>query len=210
MTRTVVHLLRHGEVENPKKILYGRLAGYHLSAAGRAMAEKAAAYLAERDVTYLVSSPLERAQDTAAPLASRTGLEVHIDGRFIEPTNFFEGKTFGVGDGAMRYPRNWVVLWNPFRPSWGEPYKEVAARMIEGIATAREQARGHEAVVVSHQLPIWVTRLRLTGKRLWHDPRNRECSLASVTSLNYDDDTLVGIDYTEPAGSTDPDAARGA
>ncbi|HVX44054.1 MAG TPA: histidine phosphatase family protein [Mycobacteriales bacterium] len=210
MTTTVVHLLRHGEVENPKKILYGRLPGYHLSAAGREMAEKAAVALSERDLTYLVSSPLDRALDTAAPLAARTGLEVALDERFIEPTNFFEGKEFGVGDGALRHPGNWKALWNPFRPSWGEPYKAVALRMIAGMAAARELARGHEAVVVSHQLPIWVTRLQLSGKRLWHDPRKRECSLASVTSFTYDGEELVDIGYTEPAGKTDPNAARGA
>ena len=54
--------------------------------------------------------------------------------------------------------------------------------MLGAVEAAREAARGHEAVLVSHQLPVWVTRLALEGRRLWHDPRKRQCSLASLTS----------------------------
>jgi len=208
--KTIVHLVRHGEVENPQRILYGRLPNYHLSAAGKEMAEKAARALSTRDITYVVSSPLERAQETAAPLATILGVDVALDGRLIEPSNAFEGKRFGVGDGALRDPRNWLRLYNPFRPSWGEPYTEVGGRMIEAVDSARAAARGHEAVCVSHQLSIWVTRLRLEGRRLWHDPRNRQCGLASVTSLVYVGDDLIEIDYTEPAGPTPTNASKGA
>src|SRR5579875_2119404 len=156
---TVVHLVRHGEVENPRRVLYGRLPGYHLSEDGRMMAKKAAAFLAGRDVTVLRSSPLERALETAEPLAAQFGLDITEDERLIEPWNHFEGLTFGVGDGALLRPAHWIYLRNPFRPSWGEPYREVAARMAAAVADAAQAARGHEAVCVSHQLPIWVTRL---------------------------------------------------
>ncbi len=210
MSKTVVHLLRHGEVENPQRILYGRLPDYHLSAAGKEMVEKAARELSTRDITYLVSSPLERAQESAAPLAATSGLEVALDGRLIEPSNAFEGQKFGVGDGVLRNPRSWTKLYNPFRPSWGEPYSHIARRMLEAVGAARAAARGHEAVCVSHQLAIWVTRLKLEGKHLWHDPRKRQCALASVTSLVYDDDRLIEIDYTEPAGPTPASASKGA
>src|SRR6266699_3450385 len=116
---TVVHLLRHGEVSNPRGVLYGRLPGYHLSEEGRLMAKAATAFLAGRDVTVLRSSPLERALETAAPVAAQFGLDVQVDERLIEPWNHFEGTTFGVGDGALRRPANWRHLRNPFRPSWG-------------------------------------------------------------------------------------------
>jgi broad specificity phosphatase PhoE len=210
VTRTVVHLLRHGEVDNPEGVLYGRLPDYHLSAAGKEMADKAARFLAPRDVTYLVSSPLERAQETAAPLAAAFGLDVALDGRLIEPANAFEGTRFGVGDGSLRRPANWQKLWNPFRPSWGEPYADIAARMAEAVDAARAVADGHEAVCVTHQLPIWTLRRHLEGHRLWHHPKRRECGLASVTSLVYDDDRISGIDYAEPAGPTPADATPGA
>lgn len=197
--RTTVHLLRHGEVDNPEGVLYGRLPGYRLSRLGEQMAEAAARSLADRDIVAVVSSPLERARQTAEPVATRFGLPVTIDERLIEGDNYFEGKRFGVGDGALRHPRIWWVLRNPFRPSWGEPYAEIAARMTAALHAARQAASGHEAVCVSHQLPIWTLRRHLTGQRLWHDPRRRQCALASITSFHFEDDRLVGIDYHEPA-----------
>jgi len=208
--RTVVHLLRHGEVYNPDKILYGRLPGFRLSDAGVAMAEKAAAWFTDKDVTLLVSSPLERARQTAEPIAAALSLPVTIDERLIEAANAFEGLKVGVGDGALRMPKHWWKLRNPFRPSWGEPYVEIAARMLAAVEAARDTARGHEAVLVSHQLPIWTLRLHLEGRRYVHDPRRRQCGLASVTTVTYDGDRMAGISYAEPAGATDPDAVPGA
>jgi Fructose-2,6-bisphosphatase len=198
-TRTVVHLLRHGEVHNPTKILYGRLPGFRLSALGEQMAQEAAKALAGRDVTYVVSSPLERARQTAEPVAAQFGLPVEVDDRLIESENYFEGKRVGVGDGALRNPRHWHVLRNPFRPSWGEPYLTIATRMQAALLDARRRAEGHEAVCVSHQLPIWVLRRYLEGRRLWHDPRRRECALASITSVHFQGESVVDITYTSPA-----------
>ena len=200
-TTTVVHLVRHGEVDNPRKVLYGRLPGYHLSPRGHLMAEQVAAALAGRDITYLAASPLERAQETAAPLAAVLGLRVVSDPRLIEAANHFEGMRFGVGDGALRHPRHWPYLLNPLRPSWGEPYAELALRMLDAAADARDAARGHEAVLVSHQLPVWVARCFAEGRHLWHDPRRRECALASVTSLTYVDDEVEIVGYAEPAAA---------
>ena len=77
--RTIVHLVRHGEVDNPAGLLYGRLPDYHLSELGKEMAERVAEHLRERDVVHLRSSPLERAQETAAPLAEAFDLPVVID-----------------------------------------------------------------------------------------------------------------------------------
>jgi broad specificity phosphatase PhoE len=201
---TIVHLLRHGEVHNPQGVLYGRLPGYRLSDLGREMAERIAEHLADSDITHLVSSPLERAQQTAAPAAKVLGLPVEIDDRLIEAGNFFEGKTFGVGDGALYKPGVWVHLRNPLRPSWGEPYKEIAARMLAAVASARDAARGHEALCVSHQLPIWTARSAATGGRLWHDPRKRQCALASLTSFAYRGEELVSVSYEQPAHDLAP------
>jgi broad specificity phosphatase PhoE len=201
---TVVHLLRHGEVHNPGGVLYGRLPGYHLSDLGREMAERVAKHLADADITHLVSSPLERAQETAAPAAKVLDLPVSLDDRLIEAGNFFEGKTFGVGDGSLRRPSTWWQLRNPLQPSWGEPYKEIAARMLAAVADARDAARGHEALLVSHQLPVWTARSAATGRRLWHDPRKRQCALASLTSFAYRGDELVSVSYEQPAGDLVP------
>jgi broad specificity phosphatase PhoE len=196
---TVVHLMRHGEVENPSGVLYGRLPGYHLSELGRKMADRVAAHLADRDIAHVVASPLERAQETATPIAAAHGLEIATDGGLIEAENIFQGKTFGVGDGSLRNPGFWKYLTNPFRPSWGEPYIEQVVRMTAALSAARDAARGREAICVSHQLPIWVTRCFVERRRLWHDPRKRQCSLASLTTFTYTGDKITSIGYSEPA-----------
>ena len=210
MSATTVHLLRHGEVHNPEGVLYGRLPGYRLSELGLQMAERVAEYLQTRghEIVYVVASPLERAQQTATPVAEAFGLDVGCDERIIEAGNHFQGLTFGVGDGALHHPRHWWHLRNPFRPSWGEPYEAQAARMLAAAADAAEKARGHEAVLVSHQLPIWMARRRAEGRRLWHDPRRRQCSLASLTSLRYVAGRLDGVSYAEPAADLLPGANK--
>ena len=203
-TRTVVHLLRHGEVHNPEGVLYGRIAGYRLSERGRDQADVVAKALADADIAAVLASPLQRAQETATPLATAHGLDIRTDDRLIEAGNSFEGQKVGVGDGALRDPRYWWRLRNPFTPSWGEPYQEIADRMLAAVHRARELAPGREAVCVSHQLPIWTLRRFVTGRHLWHDPRRRQCALASLTSLVFDDAALVQVRYTEPAGGSAP------
>jgi broad specificity phosphatase PhoE len=185
-------------VFNPEKLLYGRLPGYRLSHLGEQMADRIGEVMSKRDVTHIVASPLERAQQTATPLAQRLEQRIHVDDDLIEADNVFEGKRVSVGDGVLRQPSAWRHLYNPFRPSWGEPYVEVAARMRLAVLKARDAARGHEAVLVSHQLPIWIARLDAERRRFVHDPRSRQCALASVTSLTFDDDELSIITYTEP------------
>jgi broad specificity phosphatase PhoE len=198
---TTVHVMRHGEVHNPGGILYGRLDGFGLSERGRAQVDAVADALADNDIVVVMSSPLQRAQETATPIAARHGLTVQTDPDLIESVNYFEGRRISPGDGAWRDPRVWWLLRNPFTPSWGEPYKDVAARMSTAIDKARAKAAGHEAVVVSHQLPIWTLRLYLTHKHLWHDPRRRQVDLASLTSFVFDGDTVAEVRYSEPARS---------
>jgi len=182
--QTTVHLVRHGEVHNPTGILYGRRPGFHLSDLGQRMARRVADAIGDRDITHLVASPLERAQETATPLGRAKGLEIVTDARVIESTNVFEGQRFSVGDSILKHPEGWHHLWNPLKPSWGEPYKAVVARMMAAVYDARDSARGHDAVIVSHQLPIWITRMHVEKRSYLHNPRNRQCTLCSLTSLS--------------------------
>jgi broad specificity phosphatase PhoE len=71
--------------------------------------------------------------------------------------------------------------------------------MLAAMADACDAARGHEVVCVSHQLPIWTTRRHIEKHPLWHNPARRQCALASVTSVTYEGDTIVGVSYAEPA-----------
>lgn len=208
---TIVHLLRHGEVHNPEGILYGRRDGFHLSDLGNRMARRVAETIGDRDIVHLVTSPLERARETSAPLAAARGLEPVVDPRVIESANKFEGISFR--DGGMTFVKRPSLLrhmYNPLTPSWGEPYDAIAARMMAAVHDARDAARGHEAVVVSHQLPIWTTRLSAEGRSFLHHPKKRQCTLCSLTSLHFDDDRLVRVTYSEPAGDMIPVSDRSA
>lgn len=197
MTRTIVHFVRHGEVYNPMKLLYGRMPGFHLSARGRSMAAVTAQFFADRDVTYLASSPLQRAQETAAPIAEVTGCEVDTLDDVIESLNTFEGLRTKGWRSQLWYPPRWRHMVNPLEPSWGEPYEEILERMLRGVEHARAEAEGHEAVVVSHQLPIVTVQRHVQGKRLPH--LSRECDLASVTSLVFEGADVVDWSYNRPA-----------
>ena len=207
--KTTVHLLRHGEVHNPDRILYGRLPGFRLSDDGQQMAYAAAEALRGHDLREVVSSPLQRAQETAAPIAAAFGLPVTIDDRLIEAANIFEGAA-ALEDGAWKSPDNWKHLRNPFEPSWGEPYVELAHRMLAAAEDVRDRVLGHEAVCISHQLPIWTLRRYVEGRRLWHRPDRRQCGLASLTSLTWDDGEIVSVTYREPAGEASRRPGMGA
>lgn len=195
-----VHVIRHGEVENPKKILYGRQPGWRLSERGKDMALALGEWSKTVDLGALHSSPLQRAQETAAPISAAHNIEITTDERLIEASNVFEGEPFGIGDGALRHPKAWRHLWNPWRPSWGEPYMEQVTRMLAAIFSAHEAAGEKDAICVSHQLPIWILRSAVEGRHLIHDPRRRECTLASVTTFHFDDENMIsGVSYSEPA-----------
>ncbi len=199
---TVVHLLRHGEVHNPDGVLYGRLEGFHLSERGELQAKTVAEALADNDVAAVVASSLLRAQQTAEPIAAVHGARIVTDDGLIEAGNAFQGQRFGVGDGALKHPSQWRLLRDPLTPSWGEPYLRIAQRMLGAVHAARELAPGREIVCVSHQLPIWTLRRYLMGQRLWHDPRRRQCALASLTSVEFTGARMTGLRYAEPAGSS--------
>ena len=201
MEFTTVHLMRHGEVDNPQGVLYGRLPSFGLTPLGKEMAQEVADYLVaeRRDITHVIASPLLRAQQTALPTARAYDLPIEIDPRLMEAGNDFEGKQINKNRWALLHPRNWPLYGHPNRPSWGEPYADIASRMTAAVSSALEEARGHEALLVSHQLPIVMVQRFLEGRPLSHIPTNRQCALASLTSLLFEGNTLVGWSYVEPA-----------
>jgi broad specificity phosphatase PhoE len=198
---TVIHLVRHGQVENPGRVLYGRLPGYHLSGRGQAQATMLAGHFAGEPVAAVVASPLERAQQTAAPIAAAHGLEVRTDLRLIETSNVFEGVAGNVAVYIARHPKLWWQLRDLRTPSWGERNVDMVERVHAAVDAVRGEFEGRHVVLVSHQAPIWVARLAYERRRLTHWPGWRRCTLASVTSLSFDGDTLTGVTYAEPAAS---------
>jgi broad specificity phosphatase PhoE len=198
---TVIHLVRHGHVENPRRVLYGRLPGFNLSARGRAQAGLLARHFAAVPLAAVVSSPLERAQQTAAPIAAVHGLEVRTDLRLIETSNIFEGVAGNLAWYILRHPRIWWQLRDLRGPSWGERNVDTVERVHAAVADARDEFAGGQAVLVSHQAPIWVARLAFERRSLAHLPNRRRCALASVTTLTFDGEQLQGVRYAEPAAA---------
>ncbi|MDI6023715.1 histidine phosphatase family protein [Leucobacter sp. UT-8R-CII-1-4] len=198
MSDKLLHLVRHGEVHNPEGVLYGRLPGYQLSELGHGMAEAAAQELAasDRAVSLLIASPLERAQQSAAPIAQAFNLPIAIDERIIEPTNAFEGS---VGKSAFKNPRYWYRYLNPFRPSWGEPYRSIANRVRAAMDDAWEAERSGDIVMVSHQAVIWAAHRDINGEPLFHNPAKRRCELSSITTFERRGGRWFEVDYRTPA-----------
>ncbi|MEN9915386.1 MAG: hypothetical protein RL725_61 [Actinomycetota bacterium] len=195
-----IHFVRHGEVHNPEKILYGLQPGWRLSDRGNEMAAVIGEWSAKLDLGAIHSSPLQRAQETVSPIISKHKLSLTTDKNLIEASNIFEGKKFELGSGVLRHPSSWRYLYNPWKPSWGEPYEQLISRMLKGLFAARDAAGGKDAICVSHQLPIWILRSAVEGRRLLHDPRKRECTLASVTSFELDNEGMIySVSYSEPA-----------
>ena len=197
---SIVHLMRHGQVDNPSGVLYERLPGFHLTELGVRMAAQSSRFFVSRPISHLRCSPLERTRETMEPIAALfPDLEVILDERVIEAGNVFAGQIMGSTGEAAKSPKYWRYLINPFRPSWGEAYTQIADRMTAAILESAEVAGDGEAVVVSHQLPIWMARLRAENRRLWHDPRRRQCTLASITSFHVNDGVITQTEYCEPA-----------
>lgn len=186
-------------MHNPLGVLYGRIPGYHLSELGEQMASVAAEHLEGRPVNALFASPLQRAQESAQSWSERFGLDITTDERLIEPTNKFEGKTFEFGPQIVLRPQSWPWVMNPFKPSWGEPFASVADRMLAVIEDAWNSVDDGEVVMVSHQMPIVMVQRYVTGRKLYHDPRKRRCSLSSITTLVREEDRFAEQSYAEPA-----------
>ena len=206
MQPSIVHVCRHGQVDNPDHILYGRLPGYGLSALGHAMAERLGEHFADAPLVQLRVSPLQRAKETLAPIAAaHPDLEIIEDARLIETANILEGQSFGRFNQRLLLPRNLWHLRNPLRPSWGEPYPQIAQRMRAAIADAAASVpQGSQVLIVSHQLPIYIARLDAEGRSFVHNPATRDCRLASVTAFHVIDGRVAGVEYSEPAADLYP------
>jgi probable phosphomutase (TIGR03848 family) len=152
---TTVILVRHGQTATTGKLLPGRAPGLHLADGGREQAERAAARIAELDkVDAVYASPLERARETAAPIAKARDLRTHVDRGLMECD-------FGDWTGAelaklMKLPEWGTVQRAPstFRFPGGESFSEMQHRIVSTIDRLRAAHPGGTIVCVSHADPI--------------------------------------------------------
>ncbi|MFD0704726.1 histidine phosphatase family protein [Alloscardovia venturai] len=214
--QTTVHLIRHGEVYNPDRVLYERLPGFHLSERGFRMAHATGRFIANNphmnSPTAIFSSPLDRTIDTVTAIAEEMGKVpdnhperiydvIATDERIIEARNEFRGKRIGYGDGALWRNNNWKLVSNLWKPSWGESYKEIAARVQDFVFEKVDAYPGQYIFAVMHESPIWSFRHMLETGHPEHNMLLRKTALASITSLTFEvgSHELISIGYADPA-----------
>jgi broad specificity phosphatase PhoE len=162
---TLAHLVRHGLVENPRRLVYGRLPGFSLSRDGRAQAEAAARRLGGRPIVALYSSPLERAQETAQVISAALGLPVNVREELTEAA------LAAVWEGL-----EWAHVRETHRAQWEtylhrpleltdipETVAALADRMAGAVRSLAAAHPGAEVVAVSHGDPIKAGVIALTG-----------------------------------------------
>jgi len=198
---TLVLLVRHGQTATTGKLLPGRAAGLHLADAGRAQAERVAARIAElKHVDAVYASPLERARETAAPIAAALRVRTRVDKGLLECD-------FGEWTGAelktlMKLPEWKAVQRYPsgFRFPGGESFTEMQVRMVSAIDRLRAAHPGAVVVAVSHADPIKAAVAHAMGTHL--DLFQRiVISTCSVTAIAYGDSGPVVLTVNSTGSS---------
>lgn len=194
---TLVHLVRHAEVQNPDNIWYGRLEGFPLSERGFRQAAAVGEWFSSRDLVAVYSSPLQRALQTAEAIAHHHDLEVTEEPDIIESMTRLEGKP-----GDLRLFRNPLRIFyflNPFRPTWGEKFSNTRTRMVRAIEKMRANHPEAEVAAVSHMTPIQIARLAFEKDPTSPWRQRVPAGRASVTTLVFEDEGFVEARYT-PVG----------
>ncbi len=182
-----VHLVRHGEVDNPEHVVYGRMPGFGLTDRGRRQAADAGRYLRRRPIVAVWSSPLRRAVATADAIAQPHGLPVHVDDELTEWKLADRWQGIVWEDLPERFPGELETYlespWDlPFAP---ESLEACADRMAKAVVRACEDHRTGDVVVVSHQDPVQAVRLLLTGRTL-REQHDHKPEHATVITLEKD------------------------
>ena len=180
---SVFYLIRHGNNDWVGKKLAGWLPGVHLNEEGRRQADQAAEILAARPITRIFSSPLDRAKETAAPLARKLGLEVHYSAKLGE---LHFGDWTGQSIEELSRTPAWR-RWNAFRSAGripnGEMISEAQARMVSEIERLRCEFPEEQIAIFSHGDPIRAALMHYLGMPLDFLPR-LEVSPAGISILS--------------------------
>ena len=170
--RTTIYLVRHGDVHNPNAIMYERLPGFQLSDLGRKQAHDLGKFLADKKISTIYASPLERTHETANIIASyHPGIAIAYDERLLEVSTTARGKK--VVDLEAEH---WNFYTQKYLENGGEHLSDIWKRMSTVIREIVRKHKGQEIVVVSHGDPLMVAMVKHLGKRL---------TLASIRGQEY-------------------------
>ncbi len=198
---TLVLLVRHGQTPTTGQTLPGRAPGLHLSETGQAQAELAAKRIAElKRVDAVYSSPLDRARETAAPIAAATALKVQIDRGLLECD--FGSWTGGELKQLMKEPEWRQVQRYPsgFRFPDGESFTEMLVRITDTLQRLQRQHEGGVIVAVSHADPIKAAVAHAMGAHLDLFQRT-VISTCSITAIAYAETGPVVLTVNSAGGS---------
>jgi len=203
-------LIRHADVENPGKVLYGHLAGFGLSALGRAQAEAVGLSLRDAGIKRIVHSPLQRARETAQIIAVQLPAEVPMeeDNELVESefSRYLQGVPFW--QIPMRRP-----LWFVHKARRGTLPGDESIDVMGGrvLRVARRLAREHPGEVVacvSHADPLQAAWILLEGRA--HNEREmyrKPVDRAGILSLEIEADRVTALEYVPPPKVDKPEAA---
>lgn len=194
-----LYLVRHCDVENPRRVLYGYLPGFGLSAKGVSQAHAIGRYLSGRPIRTIRTSPLERARQTAAIIAGHLDApEVVPDPDLVEArfSRYLQG--VGYAQVPWRRPLWWVHMASPGLLRRDETVREMAARVERALFLLLDAEPGSEGVGVSHGDPIQAFWIRSLGRPAWALHR-LQCAKGGLLALDYDRRRLVDIKYLPPA-----------
>lgn len=193
-----IHLIRHGEVANPRDVVYADIPGYGLSPRGRQQAKAAGEYLSGFSLRSIVTSPLDRALETAELIAAATGAAIVTDARLTEWR--LSARWRGAVWSALPvvYPGELeAYLEDPFHlPFSPESLDQVADRVTTAV-TDRCRADTGDIAFVSHQDPIHIAHLRLVAAQpqVFHQRKPNHCT---VTSLQGSGDDWLEVSRWNP------------
>ena len=159
-------LVRHGEVANPNHVVYGDLPGFHLTPTGVLQAHHAAEHLADSVIDVVLTSPLDRAVETATAIARLHGIEPTVDIRMVESGQFPHWTGHRWESIPTLFPGELeAYLENADAVRGTETIKQVSSRIVATINDSISDGFRH-IVAVGHQDPTQATRLALTGREL--------------------------------------------
>lgn len=179
-----IYLVRHAEVQNPKRLIYGRLGFFKLSQRGLEQAEALGKYFKNKNIELIYSSPLLRARQTAREIAAKTGAKIKLSNNLIE-ANYtkWEGKPY-----SDRPKKDMELYLNtPTKLRAGETLDQIATRITKEINLVTKRHPGKNIVLISHADPIVCARLFYEKKSLDLTTKTR-IKKASITSLEFNKD----------------------
>ena len=183
---TTLFLVRHAAHDLLGRILTGRMSGIRLGAEGRRQAGLLAERLAREKISALYTSPLERARETADPIAARLGLEPEtVDDLTDVDYGEWSGKSFAALDEDPRWA-TWNKARSTYRPPGGETMLDVQHRAVGSVEKIVAANTGHAALIVSHGDVIRVVLATFLGLALDHLTRF-EVFPASISSVAVGD-----------------------